>query len=143
VISHSFAFNASRHLSTLVRMLALSPPLPVFLLFRVGGLSRLNTRTVRLDIRKYLVSSMEPAVAQPLETFRTYRGSKTRLNHRCQNPRSKVALLAVFTRVHQHFASGATRFLHTSSEPHSYRFIYSNQSGHTEYNSGEPHPRPT
>jgi hypothetical protein len=43
MISHSFAFNASGHLSILVSMLDLSPPLPVFLLLRVGGLSRLNT----------------------------------------------------------------------------------------------------
>jgi hypothetical protein len=60
VISHSFAFSASRRLefsyksiipctafpSTFVSMLELSPPLPVFLLLRVGGLSRLNTRAV-------------------------------------------------------------------------------------------------
>jgi hypothetical protein len=46
VISHSFAFNASRHLSTLVSMLDLSPPLPTFLLLCVGGLSRLNTRAL-------------------------------------------------------------------------------------------------
>jgi hypothetical protein len=46
VISHSFAFSASRHLSILVSMLELSPPLPVLLLLRVGGLSRLNTRAV-------------------------------------------------------------------------------------------------
>jgi hypothetical protein len=45
VISHSFAFSASRRLSTLVSILDLSPPLPVFLL-RVRGLSRLNTRAV-------------------------------------------------------------------------------------------------
>jgi hypothetical protein len=49
VISLSFAFNASRHLSTLVSMLDLSPPLPVFLLLRVGGLSRLNARAVALS----------------------------------------------------------------------------------------------
>jgi hypothetical protein len=56
VISHSFAFSASRRLkfsyksilpctafpSTLVSMLQLSPPLPVLLLLRVGGLSCLN-----------------------------------------------------------------------------------------------------
>jgi hypothetical protein len=61
VISHSFAFSASRRLkfsyksilsctafpSTLVSMLELSPPLPVLLLLRAGGLSRLNTRAVR------------------------------------------------------------------------------------------------
>jgi hypothetical protein len=46
VISHSCAFNASRRLSILVSMLDLSPPLPVFLLLRVGGLSRINTRAV-------------------------------------------------------------------------------------------------
>jgi hypothetical protein len=46
VISHSFAFNASRRVSILVSMLDLSPPIPVFLLLRVGGLSRLNTRAV-------------------------------------------------------------------------------------------------
>jgi hypothetical protein len=46
VISHSFAFRASRRLSTFVSMLELSPPLAVFLLLRVGGLSRLNTRAV-------------------------------------------------------------------------------------------------
>jgi hypothetical protein len=60
VISHLFAFSASRHLkfsyksifpctafpSTLVSMLELSPPLPVLLLLRVGGLSRLNTAQV-------------------------------------------------------------------------------------------------
>jgi hypothetical protein len=46
VVSHSFHFNASRHLSILVSMLDLSPPLPVLLLLRVGGLSRLNTRDV-------------------------------------------------------------------------------------------------
>jgi hypothetical protein len=48
VVSRSFDFNASRHISILVSMLDLSPPLPVFLLLRVGGLSRLNTRAVRL-----------------------------------------------------------------------------------------------
>jgi hypothetical protein len=54
VISHSFAFSASLKFSyksilpctafpsTLVSMLELSPPLPVLLLLRVGGLSRLN-----------------------------------------------------------------------------------------------------
>jgi hypothetical protein len=60
VISRSFAFRATRCLnfsyksilpgtafpSTLVNMLELSPPLPVFLLLRVGGLSRLNTRVI-------------------------------------------------------------------------------------------------
>jgi hypothetical protein len=60
VISHSFAFSASRRLkfsyksivsctafpSTLVSMLELSPPLPVLLLLHVGGLSRLNTRAL-------------------------------------------------------------------------------------------------
>jgi hypothetical protein len=60
VISHSFAFSASRRLkfsyksnlpctafpSTLVSMLELSTPLPVLLLLRVGGLSRLNTARV-------------------------------------------------------------------------------------------------
>jgi hypothetical protein len=60
VISHSFAFSASRRLkfsyksilsctafpSTLVSMLELSPPLPVLRLLRVGGLSRLNTRAL-------------------------------------------------------------------------------------------------
>jgi hypothetical protein len=46
VISHSFAFSASRRLSALVRMLELSPPLPVLLLLRVGGPSRLNTRAI-------------------------------------------------------------------------------------------------
>jgi hypothetical protein len=59
VISHSFAFSASRSLkfsyksilpctafpSTLVSILELSPPLPV-LLRRGGGLSRLNTRAI-------------------------------------------------------------------------------------------------
>jgi hypothetical protein len=56
VISHSFAFSASRRLkfsyksillctafpSTLVSMLQLSPPLPLLLLLRIGGLSRLK-----------------------------------------------------------------------------------------------------
>jgi hypothetical protein len=46
VITHSFAFSASRHLSTLVSMLELSPSLPSLLLLRVGGLSHLNTRSV-------------------------------------------------------------------------------------------------
>jgi hypothetical protein len=46
VISHSFAFSASRRFYTLVSMLELSPPQPVLLLLRVGGLSRLNTRAV-------------------------------------------------------------------------------------------------
>jgi hypothetical protein len=50
VISHSFAFNASRHLSILVSMLDLSPPLPVFLLLHVGGLSRLNTPAVQCNV---------------------------------------------------------------------------------------------
>jgi hypothetical protein len=54
MISHSFAFSASRRLkfsflyafpSTLVNMLELSPPLLV-LLVRVGGLARLNTARV-------------------------------------------------------------------------------------------------
>jgi hypothetical protein len=48
VISHSFAFSASRRLpstafpSTLVSVLELSPPLPVLLLLLIGGLSLLN-----------------------------------------------------------------------------------------------------
>jgi hypothetical protein len=60
VISHSFAFSASRRLkfsyksslpctafpSTLVSMLELSPPLPILLLLCIGGLSRLNTRAL-------------------------------------------------------------------------------------------------
>jgi hypothetical protein len=60
MISHSFAFRASRRLkssyksifpctafpSTLVSMLELSPPLRVLLLLRVGALSRLNTRAL-------------------------------------------------------------------------------------------------
>jgi hypothetical protein len=60
VISHSFAFSASRRLefgyksilpctafpATLVSMLELSPPLPILLLPRVGGLSALSTRAV-------------------------------------------------------------------------------------------------
>jgi hypothetical protein len=61
VISLSFAFRASRRLkfsyksienactalpSTLVSMLELSPPLPVLLLLRVGGLSLLTTRAI-------------------------------------------------------------------------------------------------
>jgi hypothetical protein len=60
VISHSFAFSASRRLkfsynsilpctafpSTLVSMLEFSLPIPVLLLLRVGGLSRLNTARV-------------------------------------------------------------------------------------------------
>jgi hypothetical protein len=61
VISHSFAFRASRHLkfcyksienactafpSTLVSLLELSPSLPILLLLRVGGLSHLNTRAI-------------------------------------------------------------------------------------------------
>jgi hypothetical protein len=37
--------------STFVSMLELCPPLPVLLLLRVGGLSRLNTRAVPLCIR--------------------------------------------------------------------------------------------
>jgi hypothetical protein len=66
VISHSFAFSASRRLkfsyrsilpctafpSTLVSMLELSPPLPVLLLLRVGGLSRLNTPILRALFEK-------------------------------------------------------------------------------------------
>jgi hypothetical protein len=61
VTSHSFAFSASRRLkfsyksilpctafpSTLVSMLELSPPLPILLLPRVGGLSALSTRAVQ------------------------------------------------------------------------------------------------
>jgi hypothetical protein len=65
VISHSFALSASRRVqfsfksienactafpSTLVSMLELSPPLPVLLLLRVGGLSRLNTRALFLPV---------------------------------------------------------------------------------------------
>jgi hypothetical protein len=60
VISHSFAFSASRRLkfilhctafpSALVSMLELSPPLPVLLLLRVGGLSHLNTRVVQKSV---------------------------------------------------------------------------------------------
>jgi hypothetical protein len=60
VVSHSFPFWASRRLklshnsilpctafpSTLVSMLELSPPLPILLLPRVGGLSALSTRAV-------------------------------------------------------------------------------------------------
>jgi hypothetical protein len=62
-VSHSFAFSVSRRLklsyksilpctafhSTLVSMLELSPPLPVLLLLRVGGLSRLNTARVTVQ----------------------------------------------------------------------------------------------
>jgi hypothetical protein len=48
VISHLFAFSASRHLSTLVSMLELSLPLLLLLLLRVGGLSRLNTRALQV-----------------------------------------------------------------------------------------------
>jgi hypothetical protein len=72
VISHSFAFSASRRLkfsyksilpctafpSTLVSILELSPPLPVLLLLRVGGLSRLNTRAVRLDLGLRVLADM-------------------------------------------------------------------------------------
>jgi hypothetical protein len=56
VISHSFAFRASRRLNfsyksilpctAVPSTLVLSPPLPVFLLLRVGGLSRLNTAAI-------------------------------------------------------------------------------------------------
>jgi hypothetical protein len=58
VINDSFTFSASRRLkfssilpctafpSTLVSMLELSPPLPILLLPRVGGLSALSTRAV-------------------------------------------------------------------------------------------------
>jgi hypothetical protein len=60
VVSHSFPFRASRRLkfshnsilpctvfpSTLVSMLELSPPLPILLLPRVGGLSALSTRAI-------------------------------------------------------------------------------------------------
>jgi hypothetical protein len=60
VVSHSFPSRASRRLkfshnsilpcpefhSTLVSMLELSPPLPILLLPRVGGLSALSTRAV-------------------------------------------------------------------------------------------------
>jgi hypothetical protein len=68
VISHSFAFSASRRLkfsyksslpcsafpSTLVSMLELSPPLPVLLLLRVG-LSSLNTRALLFSgVTQYL-----------------------------------------------------------------------------------------
>jgi hypothetical protein len=65
VISHSFAFRASRRLkfsynksienactafpSTLVSMLELPPPLPSLLLLRVGWLSRLNTRAIHYN----------------------------------------------------------------------------------------------
>jgi hypothetical protein len=70
VISHSFAFRASRRLnfsyksilpctaflSTFVNMLQLSPPLPVLLLLRVGGLSRLNTRAIHTIFTFVLVS---------------------------------------------------------------------------------------
>jgi hypothetical protein len=64
VVSHSFALSASRRLklsyksiekactafpSTLVSMLELSPPLPVLLLLRVGGLSSLNTRAIESE----------------------------------------------------------------------------------------------
>jgi hypothetical protein len=78
VISHSFAFSASRRLkfsyksilpcaafpSTLVSTLELSPPLTVLLLLRVGGLSCLNTRAlltvhVATGIRK-LSKLMQP-----------------------------------------------------------------------------------
>jgi hypothetical protein len=65
VISHSFAFSASRRIkfsyksilpctafpSTLVSMLELSPPLPVLLLLRVGELSRLNTARVKVKVK--------------------------------------------------------------------------------------------
>jgi hypothetical protein len=49
VISHSFAFSenaCAAFPSALVSMLELSPPLPVLLLLRVGGLSRRSTRTL-------------------------------------------------------------------------------------------------
>jgi hypothetical protein len=65
VISHSYAFRASRRLKfsyksilpctafpcTLVSMLELSPPLPSLLLLPVGGLSRLNTRAIGCSSR--------------------------------------------------------------------------------------------
>jgi hypothetical protein len=65
VVSHSFPFRASRRLkfshnsvlpctafpSTLVSMLELSPPLPILLLPRVGGLSALSTRAIGLHSR--------------------------------------------------------------------------------------------
>jgi hypothetical protein len=69
VVSHSFPFRASRRLkfshnsilpctafpSTLVSMLELSPPLPILLLPRVGGLSALSTRAIfTFDVYSFL-----------------------------------------------------------------------------------------
>jgi hypothetical protein len=73
VISHSFAFSASRRLkfsykgillctafpSTLVSMMELSPPRPTLLLLRVGGLSRLNTRALRLLMQERCTNSLQ------------------------------------------------------------------------------------
>jgi hypothetical protein len=56
VISHLFPFSASRRLSTLVRMLELSPPLLVLLLLRVGGLSRLNTLALHVYCRRRVLA---------------------------------------------------------------------------------------
>jgi hypothetical protein len=65
VVSHSFPSRASRRLkfshnsilprpafpSTLVSMLELSPPLPILLLPRVGGLSALSTRAIETVLK--------------------------------------------------------------------------------------------
>jgi hypothetical protein len=54
VSSHSFVFSenaCTAFPSALVSMLELSPPLPVLILLRVGGLSRLNTRIVVISVR--------------------------------------------------------------------------------------------
>jgi hypothetical protein len=85
VISHSFAFSASRRLkfshnsilpctafpSTLVSMLELSPPLPVLLLLRVRGLSRLNTRAILLHRTLYASSRRKNLILQLCEYCRS------------------------------------------------------------------------
>jgi hypothetical protein len=80
VISHSFAFSASRHLSILVSMLDLSPPLPVFLLLRVGGLSRLNTQAV-LDVQSLCTVGCDTDRCLVMANVREIESNQT--FHRC------------------------------------------------------------
>jgi hypothetical protein len=71
VINHSFENACTAFPSTLVSMLELSPPLPVLLLLRVRGLSRLNTRAIQMDLGQIGWGGMDWIVlAQDRERWR-------------------------------------------------------------------------
>jgi hypothetical protein len=84
---HSFAFNASRRLSTLVSMLELSLPLPVLLLLRVGGLLRLTTRAILACINwgtRRIVSRSRFETATTQMRIKSFNTSRTFLPY-CKN----------------------------------------------------------